>query len=161
MVASANGSMERGQPYALPPSTSAGSQSSLCPMTCRSVLNGVQNAQVKELCVTWFLQRSQFNNCFMESAFRQVLHMSGNPLVLLPKLAFRMTGLINLQKLYLSNCSLERVDATAFDGLLILIELDLRHNSLREAIKTLLSMLLGNGFSCQNKKIVNFGKMIH
>ena len=97
----------------------------------------------------------------MESVFRQVLHMSGNPLVLLPKLAFRMTGLINLQKLYLSNCSLESVDATAFDGLLILIELDLRHNSLREAIKTLLSMLLGNCFICQNKKIVNFGKMIH
>ena len=69
--------------------------------------------------------------------------MSGNPLGLLPKLAFHATGLINLQKVYLSNCSLESMDPTAFDGLFLLIELDLRHNNLREAIKTILSMLLG------------------
>ena len=61
--------------------------------------------------------------------------MSGNPLGMLPERAFRAAGMINLQKVYLSNCSLARVDATAFEGLVILIELDLTHNHLREAIQ--------------------------
>ena len=65
----------------------------------------------------------------------QVLRMSGNPLVSLPERAFRAAGLINLQKAYLGNCSLARVDATAFEGLVILIELDLTHNHLRDGRK--------------------------
>ena len=63
----------------------------------------------------------------------QVLRMSGNPLLSLPERAFRAAGLINLQKAYLGNCSLARIDATAFEGLVILIELDLTHNHLRDA----------------------------
>ena len=61
----------------------------------------------------------------------QVLRMSGNPLSSLAERAFRAAGLINLQKAYLGNCSLARIDATAFEGLVILIELDLTHNHLR------------------------------
>ena len=64
----------------------------------------------------------------------QVLRMNGNPLGSLPERAFRAAGLINLQKVYLSNCSVARIDATAFEGLVILIELDLTRNRLREAI---------------------------
>ena len=61
--------------------------------------------------------------------------MSGNPLGSLDERAFRAAGMINLQKVYLSNCSIAHVDATAFEGLVILIELDLTHNRLREAIQ--------------------------
>lgn len=60
----------------------------------------------------------------------QVLRMSGNPLGSLPERAFRAAGMINLQKVYLSNCSISHVDATAFEGLVILIELDLSRNRL-------------------------------
>ena len=61
----------------------------------------------------------------------QVLHVEGNPLGHLPDQVFRRKGLINLQKAYLRNCSLSKVSATAFEGLVILIELDLTHNGLR------------------------------
>ena len=64
----------------------------------------------------------------------QVLRMSGNPLGSLAERAFRAAGLINLQKAYLGNCSLARIDATAFEGLVILIELDLTHNHLRDVL---------------------------
>ena len=71
----------------------------------------------------------------MGSPALQVLRMSGSPLGTLPERAFRAAGLINLQKAYLSNCSLARVDATAFEGLVILIELDLTHNRLRDEME--------------------------
>ncbi len=57
--------------------------------------------------------------------------MEKNPLRQLGERIFQEKGLINLQKAYLSNCSLERIDSTAFEGLVILIELDLSKNALR------------------------------
>lgn len=39
-------------------------------------------------------------------------------------------GMINLQKIFMSNCQLEDVAASAFENLAILIELDLSHNRL-------------------------------
>ena len=36
--------------------------------------------------------------------------------------------------MYLSNCSIAHVDATAFEGLVILIELDLTHNRVRTLV---------------------------
>ena len=61
----------------------------------------------------------------------QVLHMNGNPLSMLPDKAFVKTGLINVQKAYLSNCSLTEVHPGAFSELVILIELDLSNNELK------------------------------
>jgi Leucine-rich repeat (LRR) protein len=64
----------------------------------------------------------------------QVLHLSGNPVGALQERVFRSKGLINLQKIYLRNCSLTHVDATAFEGLAILIELDLSRNQLKALV---------------------------
>ena len=58
--------------------------------------------------------------------------MKGNPLGSLPERAFQLSGLINVQKAFLQNCSLSAVHPTAFLGLEILIELDLSNNGIRE-----------------------------
>lgn len=46
-------------------------------------------------------------------------------------LPFFPRGLINLQKVYLRNCSIGSLNSTAFEGLFILIEVDLSHNEIR------------------------------
>ena len=61
----------------------------------------------------------------------QVLHMNGNPLKKLPDRAFEKAGLINVQKVYMSNCSLSEIHPGSFSELFILIELDLSNNKLR------------------------------
>ena len=61
----------------------------------------------------------------------QVLHMNGNPLSMLPDKAFVKAGLINVQKVYMSNCSVSDLHPGAFSDLVILIELDLSNNNLR------------------------------
>ncbi|QQP38765.1 Uncharacterized protein FKW44_019440, partial [Caligus rogercresseyi] len=60
----------------------------------------------------------------------QVLNLNHNYLHSLKEKAFESVGLINLQKVYLQNCSLAYVDPTAFHGLVIMIELDLSWNRL-------------------------------
>ncbi len=60
----------------------------------------------------------------------QVLDLSGNDLQNLPREAFARLGLVNLQKLHLSDCRLGQIDATAFRGLTNLVELDLADNLL-------------------------------
>ena len=60
----------------------------------------------------------------------QVLDLSGNNLQILPREVFSRRGLLNLQKLYLSNCKLGQIDPTAFRGLTNLVELDLSGNLL-------------------------------
>lgn len=62
----------------------------------------------------------------------QVLDLSGNNLVTLPRHAFRRAGLINLQKIYLSDCKIGSIDDTAFAQLTNLVELDLSDNLLTE-----------------------------
>jgi len=42
------------------------------------------------------------------------------------------SGLINLQKIYLSRCRLSHINSRAFRGLSNLVDLDLGHNLLRE-----------------------------
>ena len=61
----------------------------------------------------------------------QVLHLNGNPLGQLTDMAFVSAGLLNLQKLYLPNCSLTDVHPGAFSNLVILIELEMSANQLR------------------------------
>ena len=61
----------------------------------------------------------------------QVIYLSHNPLVSLPQKVFKARGMIDLQKIYLRNCSLAEVHPTAFEGLGLLIELDMSLNSLR------------------------------
>jgi Leucine-rich repeat (LRR) protein len=58
--------------------------------------------------------------------------MDHNPLKTLPPRAFHLAGLINVQKVYMKNCSLNDLSPTALGGLVILIELDLSENNLYE-----------------------------
>ncbi|XP_053655961.2 uncharacterized protein [Cherax quadricarinatus] len=61
----------------------------------------------------------------------QVLDMKHNNLQILPRDAFVDTGLVNLQKLWLNYCNLNRLDRGSFNMLANLVELDLSHNLLR------------------------------
>jgi hypothetical protein len=56
--------------------------------------------------------------------------MSGNNLNNLPKDMFVRAKLLNLQKVYLSNCRIGQIDDNALQGLTNLVELDLSHNLL-------------------------------
>lgn len=62
----------------------------------------------------------------------QVLDLNGNNLQTLPRHAFKRAGLINLQKIYLSNCNIGAIDDAAFAQLTNLVELDLSDNLLTE-----------------------------
>ncbi|KAG8230096.1 hypothetical protein J437_LFUL007640 [Ladona fulva] len=61
----------------------------------------------------------------------QSLDLSENRLTALPPDAFRAVGLVNLQKLFLKNCGIDRLDRDAFRGLEILIEIDLSGNRIK------------------------------
>lgn len=60
----------------------------------------------------------------------QLLDMTGNLLYQLGKDAFADANLLNLQKLYLSQCRIKVLDRYAFRKLTNLVELDLSHNSI-------------------------------
>ncbi|KAJ8927690.1 hypothetical protein NQ314_019821 [Rhamnusium bicolor] len=60
----------------------------------------------------------------------QVLDLSGNSISKLPKAAFKSVGLINLQRIYLSNTGLNEIHHDAFKELIILVEVDLSHNQI-------------------------------
>ncbi len=62
----------------------------------------------------------------------QVLIMDNNPVRTLPPRAFQLTGLINVQKVFMRNCSLNDLHPSALGDLVILIELDLSDNNLYE-----------------------------
>lgn len=61
----------------------------------------------------------------------QVLDLQHNDLHMLPRDAFVDTGLVNLQKLWLSHCKLKHMERGSFNMLDNLIDLDLSHNLLR------------------------------
>lgn len=58
----------------------------------------------------------------------QVLDFTGNDLQVLQKEAFHKLGLLDLQKIYLQRCRLQKIDNHAFRGLANLVELDLSNN---------------------------------
>ncbi|XP_063909979.1 probable oxidoreductase PXDNL isoform X3 [Zophobas morio] len=60
----------------------------------------------------------------------QVLDLSGNHISRLGKEAFKSVGLLNLQRIYLSNSGLQEVHGDAFRDLIILVEVDLSHNQI-------------------------------
>ncbi|CAH1737967.1 unnamed protein product [Aphis gossypii] len=60
----------------------------------------------------------------------QLLDLTDNPLYRLGKDAFADADLLNLQKLYLSQCRIKSLDRYAFRKLNNLVELDLSHNSI-------------------------------
>lgn len=60
----------------------------------------------------------------------QVLEFSGNDLQVLQKETFLKLGLLDLQKIYLPRCRLQKIDSHAFKGLANLVELDLSSNYL-------------------------------
>ncbi|KAH0808500.1 hypothetical protein GEV33_014291 [Tenebrio molitor] len=60
----------------------------------------------------------------------QVLDFSGNFMSHLPSELFRNKQLINLQKIYLSNCQIKIINEKTFKGLTNLVELDLSENLL-------------------------------
>ncbi|XP_042208391.1 uncharacterized protein LOC121856766 isoform X2 [Homarus americanus] len=61
----------------------------------------------------------------------QVLDLKHNNLQILPRDAFVNTGLVNLQKLWLSHCNLKHMERGSFNMLANLVELDASHNLLR------------------------------
>lgn len=61
----------------------------------------------------------------------QWLDISNNRIPILPGEAFRSVGLVNLQKAYLKECEIEDLHKDAFNGLEILIELDLSGNKIK------------------------------
>ena len=60
----------------------------------------------------------------------QVLDMSGNNICHLPNNIFIHVRLTNLQRLYLRECRIDRIDSEALAGLTNLVELDLSNNML-------------------------------
>ncbi|XP_031843582.1 leucine-rich repeat, immunoglobulin-like domain and transmembrane domain-containing protein 2 [Nomia melanderi] len=60
----------------------------------------------------------------------QVLDASGNHIRILPSNIFVRVRLTNLQRLYLRECRIDRIDSEALAGLTNLVELDLSHNLL-------------------------------
>lgn len=60
----------------------------------------------------------------------QVLDFTGNDLQVLQKETFHKLNLLNLQKIYLPRCRLQKIDNHAFKGLANLVELDLSNNYL-------------------------------
>ncbi|XP_034190144.1 leucine-rich repeat, immunoglobulin-like domain and transmembrane domain-containing protein 2 [Osmia lignaria lignaria] len=60
----------------------------------------------------------------------QVLDTSGNDIRTLPSNIFVRVRLTNLQRLYLRECRIDRIDSEALAGLTNLVELDLSHNLL-------------------------------
>lgn len=60
----------------------------------------------------------------------QVLHLNGNNFQILPSRVFQERGLINLQKVFLSECKLGEIAKDAFVQLTNLVELDLSSNLL-------------------------------
>ncbi|XP_032515218.2 uncharacterized protein LOC116768583 [Danaus plexippus] len=58
----------------------------------------------------------------------QVLDFTGNDLQVLQKETFHKLGLLDLQKIYLQRCRLQKIDNHAFRGLANLVELDLSNN---------------------------------
>lgn len=61
-----------------------------------------------------------------------MLDVSGNSFETLPPDHFMRSGLINLQKIFLSKCRLSHINSRAFHGLSNLVELDLSSNLLRD-----------------------------
>lgn len=60
----------------------------------------------------------------------QVLNLSRNNLVIIKHDEFSKADLLNLQKVYISQCRLKSLERYAFRKLINLVELDLSHNSL-------------------------------
>ncbi|XP_046599974.1 leucine-rich repeat-containing protein 24-like [Neodiprion lecontei] len=65
------------------------------------------------------------------SSVIQSLDLTGNALVNLRRDAFLEVKLDNLQKLTLRDCGIETIHAGAFNGLKIVIEIDLSHNKIK------------------------------
>lgn len=62
----------------------------------------------------------------------QVINLNHNNLNHLPQDAFSDANLLNLQKIFLKSCHIERVDSSAFSHLSNLVEIDLSENRLKE-----------------------------
>ena len=80
-----------------------------------------------------------FSTSFTFITFLQVLDLGGNNLQILPREVFSRHGLLNLQKLKLSNCKIGQIDPTAFRGRLLF-----RMSFIFEMIKCLICSGLTN-----------------
>jgi len=73
----------------------------------------------------------------------QVLNLNGNFIKRLEKDVFKIAGLVNLQKISLTNCGIEKVHENAFRNLRILTDIDLSSNNI--------SKIAGNTFQGNDK----------
>jgi len=62
----------------------------------------------------------------------QVLDLRGNSIPTLRNYVFRDAGLVNLNKIKMTNCGIERLERHAFAELKLLVELDMSENRIRE-----------------------------
>ncbi|KRT81527.1 Immunoglobulin [Oryctes borbonicus] len=61
----------------------------------------------------------------------QILDLSGNAITRLEQDAFKTSGLMNLQKIFVKGCRLREIHRDAFRDLIILVEVDLSENDIR------------------------------
>lgn len=113
-------------------SSTRGQSSSLCPSMCSCIWrNGKQTANCERqglIAIPTGITSST-----------QVLNVSGNNFQILPSRVFQERGLINLQKIFLSECKLGEIAKDAFVQLTNLVELDLSYNLLTSVPSTALS----------------------
>jgi len=101
---------------------------SICPHSCKCTwTGGKRTAECQDSSIRDLPQFSHPDKI-------QVLHLEKNPIKTLSDKIFMSRDMINLQKVYLQNCSLEAIHQNAFQSLVLMIELDLSNNN----IKTLL-----------------------
>ena len=98
----------------------------------------VKNGIFLRICISYFAGK-RWVECVRQNQISipdeidmetQVLDLSGNNLQILPREVFARHGLLNLQKLHLSDCKIGQIDPTAFRGLTNLVELNLAGNLL-------------------------------
>lgn len=61
----------------------------------------------------------------------QVININNNNLHILPSQAFKSVNLFNLHKVFMKNCSIELIDKNALSGMVVLIEIDLSNNNIK------------------------------
>ncbi|KAL1490025.1 hypothetical protein ABEB36_013937 [Hypothenemus hampei] len=96
-----------------------------CPTTCECKW---KNGKESVFCISGNFSHVPLNL----DGGTQVLDLTNNRIQILRDQEFNKSGLVNLQRIYLSKCHLRHIESNAFDTLINLIELDLSDNVLTD-----------------------------